>query len=90
MSQGLPINLPQASCINCGDVLPYADFIDEALWARCVHCDQVIGPWRDLSEVMTLDSVEAVADLSLVKGGCGGKSHKSSDGGCSGGSCGEL
>ena len=52
--------LPQAGCMNCGPTVPYADEIEGSLWARCLHCDQVIGPWNSLDMMIELSRIGAL------------------------------
>ena len=81
--------LPQAGCMNCGPTVPYADEIEGSLWARCLHCDQVIGPWDSLDMMIELSRIGALG-FELIERGCSGGSKgcgTSSCGTCGSGAC---
>jgi hypothetical protein len=75
--------------MNCGPTVPYADEIEGSLWARCLHCDQVIGPWDSLDMMIELSRIGALG-FELIERGCSGGSKgcgTSSCGTCGSGAC---
>ena len=69
MEASLAVHLPKGNCINCGPVLVYVDEVEDADWARCVRCDQMISPWADVHAVVSLDALDGVG-MAMVEGAC--------------------
>lgn len=89
ISAQIATTLPQAGCMNCGPTVPYADVIDGGLWARCLHCDQVISPWDSLEKMVEVSRIDELG-FELIERGCVGGSGgcgESACGTCAGGAC---
>ena len=69
MDHQLSVNLPKGDCINCGPVVVYVDEVEGGDWARCVRCDQMIRPWREVHQVVAAEGLEALG-MALVESGC--------------------
>jgi len=69
MNLAFRVNLPKGDCINCGPVVVYVDDVEGGDWARCVRCDQMIGPWRDIHAVVAADDLASVG-MAVVESAC--------------------
>ena len=69
MSEQLRVNLPKGDCINCGPVVVYVDAVEGGDWARCVRCDQMIRPWREICQVVATDDLESLG-MAVVESAC--------------------
>lgn len=73
------VQFPLAHCSGCGrEVVTYVEIEDDAEIRRCLHCDQRLADWRDV----TAAELEAAGYSLLEARGCG------NGGGCSSGGCG--